>query len=284
MLATILCLSALLTAGASEAPDTIRFQGHRGGLKEAPENTMAAFHHTWSLGGLPEVDIRTTKDGVILCLHDKTLERTTNAKGMDKTPISQLTFEQVRQWDAGVRFDPRFTGERVPSLDEVFLAMSGKPKRKIYIDLKEVDLGQLKEHIDQRKVAKQIIFSHNKIESCRRIGKAVPELRTMLWIGGKPAEMKAKFRIAARESFQGLDQVQLHLHRLEESADEIHYDLDPAFLQWALDETHKHHIDLEVLPFQFDCRSLSELLDLGICWYATDEPKRLRECTKQHTP
>ena len=48
-----------------EVEDRIFWQAHRGaGTTDAPDNTMAAFRYTWSLGGIPEADIHTTKDGV----------------------------------------------------------------------------------------------------------------------------------------------------------------------------------------------------------------------------
>ena len=108
-----LCL-ATLHAVAEPVADldlAVHFQAHRGGLREVPENTLAAFRYAWGLGGIPEVDICTTKDGVIICLHDATLARTTDAPDAVKdVPVEELTFEEVRKWDAGSWFDPQFKG------------------------------------------------------------------------------------------------------------------------------------------------------------------------------
>ena len=94
---------AVAQTARSESEDlVVHFQAHRGGMREAPENTLAAYRYAWALGGIPEVDVCTTKDGVIICLHDATLARTTNAPADVKdVPVSELTFEDVRTWDAG---------------------------------------------------------------------------------------------------------------------------------------------------------------------------------------
>jgi len=271
----------LSTGTLNVSPDEVQFQAHRGGLKEVPENTLAAYRHAWGLGAIPEVDICSTADKVIICLHDDTLKRTTNATVNADTPVSKLNFDEIRQWDAGAWFDAKYTGEKVPSLEDVLREMAAREKACMYLDLKNVDLKQLASLLNQYGVASRVIFCHNKIESCRTMREAVPGLRTMLWIGGEANEIQEKFRKAAAEEFRGLDQVQLHLKAASEHHEGIRYQLDDAFLREALQITSGKKIDLEVLPFEFDCDSLSRLLDLGIRWYATDEPKRFNGCLRQ---
>ncbi|MGI6461325.1 MAG: glycerophosphodiester phosphodiesterase [Candidatus Hydrogenedentales bacterium] len=283
MMGVLCSVVVLVTVGAAgSGPESVYFQAHRGGLKEVPENTLAAYRYAWDLGAIPEVDICATKDEVIICLHDDTLKRTTNATVHQDVPVSQLTFEEIRQWDAGSWFDPKFAGEKVPSLEEVLKEMAERKKAQIYLDLKVVDLNALGRLIAKYGVANRVIFCHNKVESCRTMREAVPGLRTMLWIGGKPADIQAKFRQAAAEEFEGLNQVQLHLHAAPKSENGTRYLLDEAFLREALAITRDKRIDLEVLPFEFDCASLSNLLDLGIRWYATDEPKRFKACVSDY--
>ena len=89
-----------------------------------PENTLAAIRYTWRFfGGIPEVDVRTTVDGVMVCIHDDTLGRTTNASPPN-LKVSERTFHELRQLDAGGGFHSRFrplpgklrwaTGEECP--------------------------------------------------------------------------------------------------------------------------------------------------------------------------
>lgn len=276
-------VAALLSLGAlGSGPNTVQFQAHRGGLSEVPENTLAAYRYAWDLGAIPEIDIVTTADGVIICLHDNTLKRTTNAAVRQDVPVSELSFEEIRQWDAGSWFDPKFAGEKVPSLEEVFRDMAARKDAQIYLDLKQVDLEQLAALIKRYRVARRVIFCHNTVESCRELRARVPGLRTMLWIGGDVAEIQRRFRKAAADGFEGLDQVQLHLHPAPDTETGVRYLMREDFLREALAAAREKNIDLEVLPFTFDCASIAGLLDLGIRWFATDEPKRFRTCVEKH--
>ncbi len=255
----------------------VYFQAHRGGLREVPEHTMETYRYAWNLGGLPEADIYTTQDDVIICLHDKTLARTTNAPDSIKDKdVSELTFAQIRELDAGIYFGPQFTGQKVPSLAEVFQELKAYPEWQLYLDLKKVDLEKLGALIEEYGVGRKIIFAHNRQENLIRFSQIAPEVRTMLWIGGAPEEIQAKFQAALDSGFEGLNQVQLHLHN-KSSEQGIAYLLDDELLKDALEQTRKAGIDLEVLPFEFDDASLHRLLDLGIRWYATDYPRRFRE-------
>ena len=99
------CLTLFSLPAFSDSP-TIYFQSHRGGMNEVPENTLTALRHSWSIkGAVPEVDLRTTSDGVIVCIHDSTPERTTNASAaLAKKAIKDISLETIRSWDAGSRF------------------------------------------------------------------------------------------------------------------------------------------------------------------------------------
>ncbi|MBN1417378.1 MAG: glycerophosphodiester phosphodiesterase [Planctomycetes bacterium] len=259
--------------------EAVHFQAHRGGLREAPENTLAAYRRAWGLGGMPEADLRTTSDGVIIILHDATLGRTTDAPApIDARDVSTLTFREIREWDAGAWFAPEYAGERVPSLAEVFSEMQGRPERQLYLDLKVADLEALGEMIGKYGIGRQIIFSHNRAENLTILRRAAPEVRTMLWIGGGPEEIERKFRQALDSGFRDMDQVQLHLNRPKGQEGAVSYLLDAESLRFALEKTRSAGVDLEVLPAEFDQASLSALLDLGIRWYATDYPARFVAC------
>ncbi|RAV19689.1 glycerophosphodiester phosphodiesterase [Paenibacillus contaminans] len=256
----------------------ISWQAHRGGGEyEAPDNTMGANRYAWGLGGIPEADVRSTKDGVIVCLHDATLARTTLAPDEIKDiPVSELTFEEVSKWDAGAKFDEKFRGERVPALEDMFLEMQGRPEHMAYLDLKDVDLRQLGALIDQYGVNRQVIFTHNIQNNCIEMKRIAEGVKSMLWVGGDPERIKNTFQSALESGFRGVDQVQIHLNG--DSGEQWPYEIDIEFLQYALAETAKVDVDLEVLPFRFNERSISRLLSLGIRWYATDEPARFLQC------
>lgn len=261
----------------------VNWQAHRGGgAYEAPDNTMAANRYTWQLGGIPEADIRTTRDGIIVCLHDETPARTTTVpSSIGNRPISGFDFADTRAWDAGIKFDVKFAGERIPSLEEVFADMRGRPERKMYLDLKDTNLEQLGRLIDEYNVNEQVIFTHNQYFNCKNMKRIADGVRTMLWIGGTSEQIRLKYEHIREAGFADLDQVQFHLNS-KKSAEEAEwrYQLDRTFVNKALEETSMANVDLEVLPFEFDSASIHGLLDLGIRWYATDEPARFLQCVR----
>ncbi len=89
---------------------------HRGDAKNAPENTMAAFELALeNQADIIELDVRQTKDGEFIIMHDESLLRTT---GVDKK-VGELTFEEIEKIDAGIKFSKNYAGERIPTLQEV---------------------------------------------------------------------------------------------------------------------------------------------------------------------
>ena len=96
---------------------------HRGWSEKFPENTLAAFRAANDLGvDMVEVDVRLTKDGELVAMHDWEVSRTTNGTGL----VSQLTLKQIKSLDAGSWLDERFSGEKVPTLKEVLDLVRGK--------------------------------------------------------------------------------------------------------------------------------------------------------------
>ncbi len=113
-------------------PKTISAIGHRGGFFCcAPDNTMAAVRQAIA-HRIPviELDTRLSADGVVVLMHDLTVDRTTNGSG----PAAALTVAQLQALDAGSWFAPEFARERVPTLAEVMT--EAKDKVVLYFDLK----------------------------------------------------------------------------------------------------------------------------------------------------
>ena len=95
---------------------------HRGENHTNPENTLSAFKAAVSLGAhMIEFDVRMTKDGYLVIMHDKTVDRTTNGKGL----VSEYTLKQIKELDAGSWKSERFKGEKVPLLSEVLDVIPG---------------------------------------------------------------------------------------------------------------------------------------------------------------
>ncbi len=90
---------------------------HRGHSTGAPEQTRASYVDACRRGAhMIEADVRRSRDGHLVLLHDATVDRTTNGHG----PVAELGFDELRRLDAGGWFAAEFTGEQVPSLDELF--------------------------------------------------------------------------------------------------------------------------------------------------------------------
>lgn len=109
--------------------------GHRGLLDLAPENTMPGFELAVRRGiPIVEFDVRLTKDGVPVVIHDDTVDRTTDGHGR----VRDYSFEDLRRLDAGRWFSLEFAGARVPRLEEVLECIGNKAW--CLIELKEDDV------------------------------------------------------------------------------------------------------------------------------------------------
>lgn len=142
---------------------------HRGASFNAPEETVPSYTLARELGAdYLEMDIQRTKDGVLIALHDNTLERTTNIAEVypqrAKDPLNTFTLEEIKRLDAGSWFNKAYpdraraayVGLKILTLDEVIdIAEGGKNKPGLYIETKvpaqfpgiEEDL---KKKLDQR--------------------------------------------------------------------------------------------------------------------------------------
>lgn len=93
---------------------------HRGGGTTHPENTLPALREAVRLGvPMVEFDLALTRDGELVLMHDRTVDRTTDGKGR----VSDLTLAELRKLDAGGWKHPRFAGTRVPTFDEALEAL-----------------------------------------------------------------------------------------------------------------------------------------------------------------
>jgi glycerophosphoryl diester phosphodiesterase len=113
-------ISPVMYYGKDKVPDSlmknITITGHRGAGGLAPENTIASIDTAISFGvNRIEVDVRQTKDGVVVCLHDDRIDRTSNGKGL----LNDFTHRDISKFDAGSWFSPEFKNEKIPTLEQV---------------------------------------------------------------------------------------------------------------------------------------------------------------------
>ncbi len=124
---------------------------HRGASAYAPEHTREAYLLAIEQGAdFVEQDLAVTKDGVLVCIHDLTLERTTNVEevfpnrfveekgrstGSRRWLVADFTLAEIKQLDAGSWFDPKFAGARIPTFQEAIDLVRGKAG--LYPELKD---------------------------------------------------------------------------------------------------------------------------------------------------
>ena len=96
-------------------PKQPEITGHRGAARFAPENTLAGIRRA-AHAGVPwvEIDTQLTADDIPVVIHDATVDRCSNGHGA----VRSLSLAAIRSLDAGSWFDPAFTGEPIPTLDE----------------------------------------------------------------------------------------------------------------------------------------------------------------------
>jgi len=153
---------------------------HRGASRQAPENTMAAFRKALELGaGGIETDVHLSADGRLVIIHDETVDRTSNGKGL----VGEKTFEELRKLDFGSWFSPDFSGEKIPELDELLELVSGwdgllnielKNGPVFYPGIEQAVAAAVRKH----KLMNRTIISSFNHYSLVEIRKIDPEIKT----------------------------------------------------------------------------------------------------------
>ncbi len=107
---------------------------HRGASTTYPENTMEAFRAAIEMGvDQIETDVRITKDGELVLIHDETVNRTTNGEGK----VRDMTLAELKILDAGIKKDEKFAGAKIPTLRELMELVKDHPTMTLDIELKE---------------------------------------------------------------------------------------------------------------------------------------------------
>ncbi len=113
--------------------DTVKIISHRGANKYAPQNTLPAFERSVQLGADGfETDVHMTKDGIPVICHNYTINDTSNGMGS----ISSYTLEELKKFDFGAYYSPRFKGTEIPTLDEFLELVASSDIEIMNIELK----------------------------------------------------------------------------------------------------------------------------------------------------
>ena len=143
--------------------------GHRGARAYEPENTIRSFKRALEIGvDAVELDVRKTKDGQLVVIHDADVKRTTDGKGL----VSELTLEEVKGFSAE-------KGEKIPTLKEVLDFLDKKVK--IVIELKEAGVEeQVLAAVHERGLQKNVVIVSFHEEALRRVKELDREVETGL--------------------------------------------------------------------------------------------------------
>lgn len=171
--------------GRAKAVKIPEIVAHRGASHDAPENTLPAFELAWEQGAdAIEGDFFLTKDGKIICTHDKTTERLT--EGKDNRIIAECTFDELRKLDVGSWKGEQWKDVRMPSLGEVLATIPDGKKLLIEIKCGSEIVPALKASVgdwnpDQLRI---ISFNDEVITECR---KELPMIKAY-WLTGYSEE------------------------------------------------------------------------------------------------
>lgn len=310
LLTSILILMAVLGRPSSIITNTLAEAGeeprkiliaHRGASAYAPENTAPAFRLAIQMGAdFVEYDLQVTKDKQLVCLHDETLERTTNVEEIfprryragnqdgDSTKhwyVYDFTLKEIKQLDAGVWFGGNYKGTRVPTFQEAIAEMRGKAGHLIELkkpdmynaggtDIERMVLAELRENSLDRPGADPKTPVIIQSFSAKSVQKLALQLKTELPLHLLVAESDKDVWLTR----EGLEKVKAFSTGI--SPDKSTLIANPQVVRWA------HDLGLLVTPYTFrvsptaDVKKIREemthhLFTLGADGVITDNPDQM---------
>jgi glycerophosphoryl diester phosphodiesterase len=127
---------------------------HRGAHQEIPENSLPAYQKAIDLGcDFVEIDIRTTKDGKFVSVHNSTIDNYTSGK---KGSVKDLTLAELKSIDIGEKLGEEWKNTRIPTFEEILQLCKGKIG--IYLDLKDAPVPELMEIIRKYEMEQDIVW------------------------------------------------------------------------------------------------------------------------------
>jgi glycerophosphoryl diester phosphodiesterase len=149
---------------------TVLTSAHRAEHNHHPENSLPAIQGAIDLGiDYVELDIRTTKDGQLVLMHDPTVNRMTDGKG----EVKDMTLAQIKKLDLGVRFPGQFPNLRVPTFDEALELCKGKVG--IYVDTKDATPADLIAAIERHDMGDHVMFWSEHQDFLKQIHELRPK-------------------------------------------------------------------------------------------------------------
>ncbi len=248
---------------------------HRGGAGLWPENTLVAFRRAWEAGcEFVETDLRLTRDGELVLVHDPTVDRTTDGTGR----VIDLSLEQLRRLDAGYRFSRgqghphRGQGLQVPTLGE---ALAVHPELRFNVDLKPRDpaiVGRLVDFIELERVHERLVVASEHDDLLRQFRSA---------LRGRVATSAGR---GEATRFWMATQVGLS-HQLKPPFDALQvppsYRLLNVVDDRLVEQAHAAGVKVHVFTVNAP-KEMRRMLNLGVDGVITDRPDRLVPIVRHH--
>ncbi len=151
--------------------------GHRGAAGHAPENTLTAIQKAIALGcDFAEVDVRRTRDGELILLHDERVDRTTDGEG----PVDGMSIERVRKLKG-------MGGERIPTLAQALHAANGRIGLMLELKVQGIT-DKVRSAVRRSRFRSPLVYASFAAEEMREIRTAIPSATTMVLMDTLPRD------------------------------------------------------------------------------------------------
>jgi glycerophosphoryl diester phosphodiesterase len=229
---------------------------HRGAHREAPENTLASLEQAIAIGcDFVEIDVRRTKDGALVIMHDNNVRRMTNGTGK----IEDLTLAEIRRLEVKSRHGTKWAGQKVPTFDEILDRAKGR--MKIYVDHKQAPPAEVLAAIEKHGMLRDVVV-YGSVRILREYKKLAPSVWIMPGHPGSVAAIQALSRDLKPET------------------------LDGSILEWTREQVDAAHAC--GAQVWVDNRSnldneagIKQAIDLGVDAIQTDDPATVLRILKQ---
>jgi glycerophosphoryl diester phosphodiesterase len=215
------------------AESRLMIVAHRGASRDAPENTLPAFRLAWQQGAdAIEGDFHLTKDGHIVCIHDKNTKKVAGRNLV----VGKSTLDELRKLDVGAYRGRDFEGTVIPTIAEVFSTIP--EQKKIYIEIKcgaEI-IPALIEEIRKSGLKKEqiVVICFNK-KVLQKFKALAPQYKVS-WLCGVRRDKSGKMRPSLNEVLTILGQINADGFSSNRNA------IDEAFVNGVKENGYEHHV------------------------------------------
>ena len=253
----------LLSFGAFAQTDPLPFTkhktiviAHRGDHTHAPENTLAAYQNTIDDGAdFVEIDLRTTKDGQLVIMHNSTIDHMTGQQG----ELNSFTFDSLRRIKVSEPLHPEWGLHTIPTFKEVLQLCKGKIN--IYLDFKDASVAETYKQIIEAGMENNILVYINEPHQFEEWGTVAPNMPLMISL---PRAVKTR-----AEMLQVLNTFDIDIL----DGDYTEYNLETVLAA----KEKKVPIWADIQSADESATQWNAALALGLAGLQTDHPKTLIE-------